>query len=258
MEELTGRPFYNQYAWAYDLIITPNVAHQCDFIEEMLSRRGVSQGARLLDAGCGTGRYAVELGVRGYIVDGLDQSSQLIAEAQKCAAAHALPLSFTVGDILALEAAPQYDAILCRGVLNDLLDESSRQEVFHVFARALRPAGVLVLDVREWAATIRRKTDAPVFEKLVETDLGQLAFRSLTELDRERRRLLVTERHALVKDNVETVSVYDFQMRCWTLEELEACLTRHGFAGAQYFGAYDARTAAGETDRLVCVAEKQG
>jgi len=158
---------------------------------------------------------------------------------------------------LGLPAAGRYAGLLCRGVLNDLLDGRSRQEVFHSFARALSRGGALVLDVREWEASARRKIREPVFEKTVETPRGSLTFRSVTRVDPGTRRLLVEERHTLKeRSGAESVAAYDFQMRCWTREELEARLTRAGFGGFEFFGAYDANSAEGTSDRLVCVASR--
>ena len=253
MENVTRRPFYGEYAWAYDLIIERPVSRQCAFVTELLVQQGVISGAMMLDAGCGTGRYSLELARRGYVVTGLDASPQLIDEAQRRASPAALPVSFAVGDILALPVAPFYDGILCRGVLNDLLDERSRQEVFFAFARALRPEGVLVFDVREWHETVRRKQREPVFETSVATVRGQLTFRSVTWLDHQYRRLLVAERHTLKRNDVEISSAYDFIMHCWTQEELHHHLTQAGFRAIGYFGDYERTAPPGSTDRLVCV-----
>jgi 2-polyprenyl-3-methyl-5-hydroxy-6-metoxy-1,4-benzoquinol methylase len=250
----SARPFYSEYAWAYDLIIGRPVSRECACVTKFLVQRGVTAGARMLDAGCGTGRYSLELARRGYIVTGLDASTQLIAAARRRAGDTSLPVSFAVGDILALPAAPSYDGILCRGVLNDLLDERSRQEVFFAFARALRPAGALILDVREWHQTVRRKKREPVFETYIDTAHGQLTFRSVTQLDHHWRQLLVAEHHTLRGNDVETSAAYDFIMRCWTQEELHHHLVQAGFQAIAYFGGYDRTITAGLTDRLVCVA----
>jgi len=69
-----------------------------------------------------------------------------------------------------------YDAILCRGVLNDLINDQSRQEVFFSFARALRKGGLLVLDVREWNASALRKEREPIFEKTIEVFAASARF----------------------------------------------------------------------------------
>jgi len=246
------RPFYGEYAWAYDFIIAPPGAGQFDFIAGVFAERGA--GARVLDAGCGAGAYSLGLARRGYEVTGLDASEQLLHEARRRAAGAGLDVKFVAGDILALPASQRYDALLCRGVLNDLPDARSRRRAFASFARALKPGGVIVFDVREWEGTVSRKTGEPVFERSVETPRGRLTFRSVTRLERRARRLVVEERHALRAGGAERVSEYTFKMRCWTEEELRDVLSGAGFANALYFGAYDRSVPAGSTDRLVCVA----
>lgn len=256
------RPFYGEYAWAYDLIVGPPGAARLDFIAGLFAECGAGAGARVLDAGCGAGAYTLGLARRGYDVTGLDASEQLLNEARRRAAEAGLAAKFISGDILALPAPPappalpRYDALLCRGVLNDLLDARGRRRAFTSFAGALKEGGVLVLDVREWRGTLRRKRAEPVFERSVETPRGRLNFRSVTRPEPRRRRLVVEERHALLAGGAERVSEYTFTMRCWTEEELRDCLSRAGFVGARYFGAYDAAVPAGSTDRLVCVASR--
>ena len=219
-----------------------------------LVERGVLPGAGLLDAGCGTGRYAIELARRGYLAHGIDLSPELIDVAKRSIDKALVSASFEVGNILG-QRAGRYDAILCRGVLNDFIDDDSRAVVFATFAKTLRPAGVLILDVREWEASAARKDREPVFRKRVDTDRGTLTFTSITTLDRENRQLLLSERHTVVNDGQERSSDYQFVMRCWTRDELEAGLAGAGFGAVAYFGAYDASVGAGSTDRLVAVAQ---
>jgi SAM-dependent methyltransferase len=234
----TPRPFYGEYAWAFDLLIDRPVAKECTAIADWLVERGVVPGARLLDAGCGTGRYAIELGRRGYVVEGVDQSPELVDVAKRSAIHQPGSVSFHVGDLLALPDHG-YHAILCRGVLNDLVDPGIREAVFSSFAGALRRGCVLILDV---------------FRKSVETDRGKLTFTSITELDPERQQLLLSETHTLVNDAGEHSRDYRFVMRCWTRSELESVFERVGFGSVEYFGAYDPAVHAGATDRLVAVA----
>jgi len=248
----TPRPFYGEYAWAFDLLIDRPVAKECTAIARWLVERRVVPGARLLDAGCGTGRYAIELGRRGYVVEGVDQSPELVDVAKR-SAIHPGSVSFDVGNLLALPDH-RYDAILCRGVLNDVVDTGSREAVFSSFAGALRREGVLILDVREWEATKDRKQREPLFRKSVDTDRGKLTFTSITELDPERQQLLLSETHTLVNDAGEHSRDYRFVMRCWTRTELESVFERGGFSSVEYFGAYDPAVHAGATDRLVAVA----
>jgi len=154
---------YAEYAWAFDLLIDRPVQQECRTIAAWLADRGVVLGATLLDAGCGTGRYAMELSRHGYIVHGSDRSPELVVEALRSADSAASSASFAVGDLLESPLC-RYDAILCRGVLNDFLDESDRASVFAVFNPALRPNGVLVLDVREWATHLLSGGTTPLLD----------------------------------------------------------------------------------------------
>jgi SAM-dependent methyltransferase len=248
------RPFYSEYAWAFDLLIDRPVRKECGAIAAWLVERGVLPGATLLDAGCGTGRYAIELARRGFIVHGIDRSTALIDVARRSVEQSSASPSFAVADILDLPAGG-CQAILCRGVLNDFVDDSERAAVFGRFARALEQKGVLILDVREWGASAARKRHEPLFRKRVETDRGTLTFTSVTELDPETRQLVVSEEHILAHDDETRSSRFDFVMRCWTRDELASALGRAGFGSVAWFGAYDAAVEAGSTDRLVAVAQ---
>jgi SAM-dependent methyltransferase len=254
------RPFYAEYAWAFELIIDRPVQKECDAIAAWLTARGVPPGAELLDAGCGTGRYARELARRGYAVHGIDLSQELIDVARRSIDSidgeRTSSLSYAVGDIQSV-AADRYDAILCRGVLNDIVDDESRDAVLASFARALRPAGVLILDVREWETSAARKVREPVFQKRIDTHLGALTYTSTTTLDHDRRHLVVSERHTLVaQDGQERSSDYQLVMRCWTRSELTDGLAKNGFSPVSYYGAYDPSVRAGANDRLVAVAQR--
>ena len=255
MTENSGRPFYTEYAWAFDLIIDRPVRKECTAIAGWLIERGVLPGATLLDAGCGTGRYSIELARRGYVVHGIDSSPELVHVAKQAPGEGLGLVSFAVADILT-SRAERYDAILCRGVLNDLVDDREREAAFDRFARSLRPGGVLILDVREWNASAERKAREPVFRKRVSTSRGELTFTSTTELDPERRRLMISEQHAIVHAGQQRVSDYQFVMRCWTANELRSALARHGFGSVVYLGAYDSTVVPGVTDRLVAVAQR--
>jgi SAM-dependent methyltransferase len=257
MTEALRRPFYADYAWAFDLLIDRPVRKECAAMVHWLVDRGILPGASILDAGCGTGRYSLELARRGYRVHGIDLSPELLEVARRSVREPAGSVSFEVDDIFVLPRH-RYAGILCRGVLNDIIDDGGRDAVFAAFAEALQSNGVLILDVREWGASVERKTREPRFRKCVSTERGELTFTSVTTLDPENRQLLISERHELIDHGEERVSQYHFVMRCWEREELNALLARHGFGTVSCFGAYDSDVAIGATDRLVVVARRVG
>ena len=248
------RPFYGEFGWAYDALMARPAGGRCAFIADQLSVMGVDVGSRLLDAGCGTGDYAIEFARRGYEVTGIDLSPAMIEEARGKVAVMAPPPTFEVGDLLRIGRDEQFDAILCRGVLNDLTDDPTRGEAFRSFIRTLRGGGALVLDVREWHATARRKAEQPVLEISLRTSRGWLGFRSVTTLDAEKQQLHVVERHQLDGEGTRRVAEHQFVMRCWTVEELRQRLAAAGFRRVRLFGDYAENAIPGATDRLVAVA----
>lgn len=247
------RPFYGEFAWAYDYLIDRPVVDECAALAAALARRGIVPAASLLDAGCGTGRYAVELARRGFVVTGIDRSPALLAEALRRSPDAVAQVRFEPGDLLALPAGSGFDAIVCRGVLNDLVETAERAAVFAAFARALRLGGALLFDVRDWDASMVGKTAQPVSERRVATPRGRLVFRSVTRLDPATRRLLIAERHTLTTDSGETTASHDFVMRCWSRDELDDALRAAGFEAMEYAGTYEGAPL-GVGDRIVVAA----
>ncbi len=257
--EVGTRPFYHEFAWAYDALIARPVADECAGIATWLARRGVGPGDAVLDAGCGTGRYAVELTRRGFAVTGIDRSFELLEEARSRARDAGLPITLLEADLLDLPGPPPgrlHDAIVCRGVLNDIVGAADRTAALGGFARVLRPGGVVWLDVRDWSRTAARKTVEPVTERRVATPRGSLAFRSVTRLDPATRRLLVSERHILTTSAGERVATHEFVMQCWTRDELDGALGAAGFEAIEHAAGGTGEPGAGFEDRLVVTASR--
>lgn len=75
-------------------------------------------GQTMLDVGTGTGRAALALAVRGALVTGVDASAEMLAVAERRAAAAGIDVTFAQGDAHGL-AFPDgsFDAVICLRVL---------------------------------------------------------------------------------------------------------------------------------------------
>jgi SAM-dependent methyltransferase len=105
-------------------------------VDAMLPR-----GARVLDAGSGTGRVGGHLASVGHTVVGVDGDPVLVEEAEK----QFPDATWLVGDLAELDLpaagiAEPFDVILCAGNVMTFLAESTRVEVLRRF-RAHVPAG---------------------------------------------------------------------------------------------------------------------
>lgn len=241
------RPFYALHADAYDQLITDPVEGWVRAVHDCLLADGVPQ-AEVLDAGCGTGRHAFGLIELGHEVTLFDASAGLLDLArQRCPSAPAYR-----GDICALDLEDTFRAITCRGVLNDLVSDAERDAALASFMGALRPGGLLLLDVREAegarrrADGVERRTDARL------ADGSVLVFTSCPTWDNGL--INVEERYELTLPDSSATSThaYRFQMRPWRVEELE-----HRMAAAGFFEV-EVRAGAGRQtpDRLFVVARR--
>ena len=100
------RPFYHEFAWAYDALIARPVEDEAAGMAARLATRGVGPGAAVLDAGCGSGRYAVALARLGYMVTGVDRSRELLAQARAATTRADLSITLIEGNLLDLGLRP--------------------------------------------------------------------------------------------------------------------------------------------------------
>ena len=250
------RPFYSTFSWAYDLIIDAPVGPRCDFLERTVAKSAIEFPLRILDAGCGTGSYAIELGRRGHRVTGVDSSPDQIEQAVAKSESARVAVDFVLDDLLRLKLNQKFDLILCRGVLNDLLLDTERKDLFQSFAGVIEPGGVLLFDVRDWEGSVRQKTANPITTKELETDRGYLKFTSNTKLNENNRMLVIHEKHILTGPRGVEEYDWDFSMRCWTADEIKTQLDQARFAIVEQFGDFDEDIPLGSTERIVTMAIK--
>jgi SAM-dependent methyltransferase len=94
----------------------------------------------VLDAGCGTGRVAVELAHRGITVVGVDNDPGMIDAAR----AKAPDLHWVVADLAELALPDRFDVVVLAGNVVPYVAADRRAAVVATCARHLAPGGVLV------------------------------------------------------------------------------------------------------------------
>jgi SAM-dependent methyltransferase len=112
-----------------------------------LLRREVEGPARVLDAGCGTGRVAVELARRGHRVVGVDLDASMLEQARKASTAGGLDIRWVHGDLVHLGRLVDreaFDLVAAPGNVMVFLTPGTEPDVVAALAQALRPGGLLV------------------------------------------------------------------------------------------------------------------
>jgi len=111
----------------------------------LLRERGLPPGAAILDAGCGTGSFALMLAREGYRVTGVDLSPGMIERARMKDVA--VDVDWRVGEITALELGERFDAVVSvADVFNHLPTLDEWEAALRAFHNHLRPGGLACID----------------------------------------------------------------------------------------------------------------
>jgi SAM-dependent methyltransferase len=138
---------WNARAASWDAMSAANAAtpERQEYLDRVTRRLNVSPGSRILDAGCGTGHFAIALARRGYEVTGVDLSPAMLERARANAMRAGVSVEWHQGDIASIsDSDSSYDAVFARVVLQFV---SNVPAVIHEFSRVLRPAGRLLASV---------------------------------------------------------------------------------------------------------------
>lgn len=116
-----------------------DVHGEADLVDSLLGDTG---GTRVLDAGCGTGRVAIELARRGYLTSGVDSDAAMLDAARS----KNPELSWLQADLADLDADRfgTYDLIVMAGNVMIFLERGTEERVVGGLAALLAPGGLLV------------------------------------------------------------------------------------------------------------------
>ncbi|MGW7094249.1 class I SAM-dependent methyltransferase [Streptomyces sp. NPDC054874] len=138
--ELTGGQAGEEYAQRFARLAESghDIHGEASFCAALLR-----PAARVLDAGCGTGRIAIRLAELGHHCTGVDVDSSMLAVARR----EAPTQDWLLGDLARLDALgldPGFDLVLAAGNVIPLLAPGTGAGVVGHLAAALRPGGLLV------------------------------------------------------------------------------------------------------------------
>jgi SAM-dependent methyltransferase len=214
--------FLGKAYWAPDttrvMSFTTGTVQEVDFLVDALALR---PGVRVLDAGCGPGRHALELGRRGIHVVGVDASPDFVALARN--AAGELPVEFVEADIRTLGYDREFDAVicLCQGGFGLLGGGESELDAFRRLAAALRPGGRLAVSAFSSYFVVRHLEPGETFD----ADLG------------------VNHETTRIRDPAGRERNFDLWTTCYTPRELRLIAAQTGLAVDGVYGVHPGKYA---------------
>ncbi|MEM9864439.1 MAG: methyltransferase domain-containing protein, partial [Myxococcota bacterium] len=153
--------FNDDYLRTVQPPVPKHVERECDFIERALD---LAPGATILDVACGLGLHAMELNRRGYTVAAIDLSESMLSRARDEAKDLGLKVQFLHGDMQEMVFDIQFDAVVCWGTSFGYFDDDKNRQVIQRLHAALKPRGVLLLDVVNRDHVIQQQPNLVWFE----------------------------------------------------------------------------------------------
>jgi SAM-dependent methyltransferase len=236
----------DDYLYFYEeTLAEENTPGQVDFLTRELR---MEAPMRVLDLGCGHGRHANELASRGYAVVGVDIVQRFLEIAEREAQARGLPAQFVLGDIRGLPWEEEFDRAICLFDVLGFFRDEENAAVLAGAARALRPGGMLCVDVRNRDWMVRNLLPVTVLEKGDDLMIDRHHFDTVTGR--------LVDRRLLVRDGV--VKRRPFSIRLYTGSELSLMLEAAGLRVAAAFGSYEGAPISMQQNRMVIIAQKPG
>jgi SAM-dependent methyltransferase len=143
---------FQEYAAYYDLLNQDkDFAREANFVHRLIQRE-MPEARSLLDLGCGTGAHAAILAQMGYSVHGVDQSSKMLALADRRRQALAPEvcdrLFFEQNDLRTLRLNKTFDVIvLLFHVISYQTSDADLQATFSTVAAHLNRNGIVLFDL---------------------------------------------------------------------------------------------------------------
>ena len=246
------------YEKAFDARYLRVYAHRNDAeaesrVDAMISLLGIRADARVLDVGCGEGRYGRALTRRGMRVTGVDLSKDLIQEGRE--RGQLLPGApvFLRGDARALPFYRQFDAAVSLFTSFGYFESSDDDlKIFKGVARALAPGARFLIDYLN---------QSHVRSTLVEEDereIGLLRVATKRWIDEEGTDGPVVRKAVKGYDRATGLLQMEFEerVRLYTPDELDALLSAAGFSPVgEPMGDVDGAPLDALSPRLIRVVE---
>lgn len=212
----------------------------------LLLRLAKPTGKKVLDLGCGPGRFAIPLAKRGFQVTGVDRTKCYLHKARARVRRAGARVEWIQADMREFVRPDTYDFAISMFTSLGYFDnkEGDVQVVGNLF-RSLRAGGVCLIDVmgKEVLARIWQPTTSEV---LADGTLSVMQHEVLDDWTR------VHNEWHFIRNGKATV--YRFHHTIYSGQELRQLLEHAGFVNVQLYGSFSGEDYGLNAKRLIAVA----
>jgi len=215
-----------------------------DFIAEVLN---LPPGSKILDLACGFGRHTIPLAKKGYDMTGLDYTEKFIRMAEESAQKENLRIEFLVGDMRRIPFENHFAGVISYYTSFGFFSDEENFEVLRGVSKALKEEGKFLLEIMNRDILVKnfqskdwhRTEDGTLVLEERNWDLKTGKLKNyITILDKkgERKRW--------------------FEVRLYTLEELNYLLEKVGLKIIQAYGRKDKTPYSVDSPRTIVLSQK--
>jgi SAM-dependent methyltransferase len=253
--------YTGRHAQLYDVFYRDKPYEQeATFVDRALQRAAEGPTGRVLELACGTGSHALALARKGYRVEAVDNSEDMLSQARSKAVGAAVEVAFRVQDMRHLPTPQRpFDAVVCLfDSIGYVATNEGLREVFEGVHRSLRPGGLFLFEF--WHAPAMLRNYEPVRVRTWDTAEGEILRIAETTLDCERQLARVHYRILEMRRDGTYSRFEETQVnRYFLVQEMTAWLVGASFAPLHWYAGFNTEEPITEnTWHVVALARRPG
>jgi len=139
---------YKNFADIYDrLMYDVDYKKWADYVEVICKKQNIKP-KMILDLGCGTGNFCIEMTKRGYEMLGIDISPDMLSRAKQKAINNGMDILYLNQNMVEFELYGTVDVIVClMDSINYLLYKKDIRKMLKLVNNYLNPGGLFIFDI---------------------------------------------------------------------------------------------------------------
>ncbi|OGF68075.1 MAG: methyltransferase type 11 [Candidatus Fischerbacteria bacterium RBG_13_37_8] len=215
-------------------------------VEQLVQLLNLKKSAKILDLACGFGRHANRLAEAGHKVTGVDITPGFLEIARKSAEKSGVKVKYVQADMRKIIFRNEFDVVLSLFTSFGYFDDKENMKVLKNVTKALKPGGILCIDVLHRDGMVKHFVPCFVMEKGDDFMIDRPMF------DLESGRIY--NNRVVMKEGKKKNT--PFSIRTYTVTELKELLHKAGLSVIGFYEDFDKKPLTTESRRLIMLARK--